>query len=137
MAGLVETDQHGSRSRSGGRNHDSNRSGTTRTGAREREARKELETKRRTARANVRDRLASARHQRRTKTHAARELRVAHASRVLASASSRSRTFLNAAPGLKTRFNQSSFRRDSETRSPRRPLRRKNSTRKSGINSSS
>src|SRR5436309_11361562 len=70
MAGLVETDQHGSRSRSGGRNHDSNRSRTTRKGAREREARKKLEAKRRTARPNFRPRLGSARHEGQAEAHA-------------------------------------------------------------------
>src|SRR5204863_3748321 len=49
--------------------------------------------------------------------------RVAHASRVLASVSSRSRTFPKAlrAPG-KRDPKGSSFQRDAETRSPRRPL---------------
>ena len=50
----------------------SGRSGTARTRTRERTARKELETQRRTARANLCARLGSARHERRAKTHARR-----------------------------------------------------------------
>src|SRR6266702_954474 len=39
----------------------------------------------------------------------------AHASRVLASPSSRSRTSFNASPALRVRLRQSPFRRDAET----------------------
>src|ERR1700693_6243445 len=42
----------------------------------------------------------------------------AHASRVLASASSRSRTSFNAPPALRVRLRQSPSRRDAETNTP-------------------
>ncbi len=50
----------------------SGRSDAACKGARERKARKKLETQRRTARADFRARLGSARHERRAKTHAMR-----------------------------------------------------------------
>src|SRR5919198_6016901 len=89
MVGLVETYQHGPRSRTGDRNRGVSGSGAVSRTARERATRKKLEAKRRTARSNFCTGLGSARHERRPKTHAACGVRVAHASRVLVSASRR------------------------------------------------
>jgi hypothetical protein len=58
----------------------------------------------------------------RSKTHPARELPVAHASRVLASAPAIV-DFLNAAPGLKTRLTKVHFGATAKP-PPRRPLRK-------------
>src|SRR5881394_4215949 len=77
MAGLVETNQHSPRSRKrvGGRS--TGRSGAARRAAAERATRKQLETKRRTARSNFRAGLGGARHEGRPKTYATSHIRLA------------------------------------------------------------